>query len=69
MSFISILEDTKAEIEKEKFQYLKTVKLKISRGRKSQLVVSHQVMTNQWCQKSSLVFTDIQEKLLRLVLT
>ena len=44
MSFIS----TKAEIEKEKFHYLKTVKFKISRRRKSQLVVSRQV-TNQCC--------------------
>ena len=31
------------------FQYLKTVKLKISHGRKSQLVVSCQVVTNPWC--------------------
>ena len=41
--------DTKAEIRKEKFQYLKTVKLKISYRRKSQLVVSHQVVANQCC--------------------
>ena len=40
--------DTKAEIEK-KIQYLKTVKYKISCRRKSQLVVSHQFMTNQCC--------------------
>ena len=40
---------TKAEIEQEKYQYLKTVKLKISRRRKSQLVVSCQVVTNQCC--------------------
>ena len=38
--------DTIAEIEREKFQYLK---LKISRRRKSQLVVSRQVVTNQCC--------------------
>ena len=56
MSFIhvciSILYDTKAEIVKEKFQYLKMVKLKISRGRKSQLVVSSEVVTNPWCSLS-----------------
>jgi len=28
---------------------LKTVKLKICRGRKTQLVVSNQVVTNPWC--------------------
>ena len=55
MSFISIISivsyfgDTKAEIEKEKFQYLKTVKLKISGRRKSQLIFSRQVVTNQCC--------------------
>ena len=43
ISFISIL-TTKAEIENEKFQYLKTVKLKIFRKRKSELCV-----TNQCC--------------------
>ena len=32
-------EDTKAVIEKEKFHSLKTVEMKISRKRKSQLVV------------------------------
>ena len=36
-------------MQKEQFQYLKTVKLKICLGRKSQLVVSCQVMTNPWC--------------------
>ena len=41
--------DTKAKIGKEKFQYLKTVKLKISCRRKSQLVVSRKVVTNQCC--------------------
>ena len=41
--------DTKAKIEKEKFQYLKTVKIKISRGRKSQLVISCQVVCNACC--------------------
>ena len=40
---------TKAEIEKEKFQYLKTVKLKISCQRKSQLVVLRQVVNNHCC--------------------
>ena len=50
MSFISTrFGDTKAEIEKAKFWYLKTVKLKISCKRKSQLVVSRQVVTNQCC--------------------
>ena len=48
MSFI-FFGDTKAEIGKEKFQYLKMVKLKISSRRKSQLVVLRQVMTNQGC--------------------
>ena len=38
---------TKAEIKM--FQCLKTVKLKIVRRRKSQLVVSRQVVTNQCC--------------------
>ena len=41
--------DTKAEIKKENFQYLKTVKVKVSRRKKTQLVVSCQVMTNQCC--------------------
>ena len=31
------------------FQYFKTVKLKISRGRKSELVVSCQVVINPFC--------------------
>ena len=31
------------------FQYLKTVKLKIPRGRKSELVVSCQVVINPFC--------------------
>ena len=31
------------------FQYLKTVKLKIARGRKSKLVVSCQVVINPFC--------------------
>ena len=39
----------RAEIQKEQFQYLKTVKLKICRGRKNQLVVSCQVVTNPCC--------------------
>ena len=43
------LGDNKAEIEKEMFQYLKTVKLKIPRGRKSELLVSSQVMINPFC--------------------
>ena len=38
--------DNKAEIEKEKFQYLITVKLKIPCGRKSELAVSCQVVIN-----------------------
>ena len=38
---------TKAEIEI--FQCLKTVKLKIVHRRKSQLVVSRQVVTNECC--------------------
>ena len=41
--------NNKAEIEKEKFQYLKAVKLKIPRGRKSELVVSCQVVINPFC--------------------
>ena len=47
MSFISILPKPKSQ--KEKFQYFKTVKLKISRRRKTQLVVSHLVVANQCC--------------------
>ena len=42
MSFISVL-------PKPKFQCLKTIKLKFARRRKSQLVVSRQVVTNQCC--------------------
>ena len=34
---------------KKQFQYLKTVKLKICRGRKTQLFVSNQVVTNPCC--------------------
>ena len=49
MSFISFLSATQAEIGNEKFQYLKTVNLKNSRGRKSQLIVSWQVVTNPCC--------------------
>ena len=41
--------DTKAEIKKENFQYLKTVKVKVSRRKKTQLVVSCQVMTYPCC--------------------
>ena len=41
--------DTKAKIEKEKFPSLKMAKLKISCRRKSQLIVSRQVVTSQWC--------------------
>ena len=41
--------ENKAEIEKEKLQYLKTVKIKISHGRKSELVVSCQVVINSFC--------------------
>jgi len=33
----------------EQFQYLKTVKLKICRGRKTQLIVSNQVVTDPCC--------------------
>ena len=36
-------------MQKEQFQYLKMVKLKICRGRKSQLIVSCQVVTNPCC--------------------
>ena len=36
-------------MEKEKLQYLKTAKLKIPRGRKSELVVSCQVVINPFC--------------------
>ena len=39
----------KPKSRKKKIQYLKTVKLRISRRRKSQLVVSRQVVTNQCC--------------------
>ena len=39
--------DVKAEIEKEKIQFLKMVKLKISHKRKSQLVVLHCFVTNR----------------------
>ena len=50
MSFIYLFFGAnKAEIEKEKFQYLKTVKLKIPRGRKSELAVSCQVVINPFC--------------------
>ena len=49
MSFMSILWEIKTKIEKEKFQELKTVKLKISRRRKSRLVVLCQVVTFQCC--------------------
>ena len=48
ISFISIL-CTLTEIQKEQFQYLKTVKLKICCARKTQLVVLNQVVTNQCC--------------------
>ena len=41
--------DNKAAIAKEKLQYLKTAKLKIPRGRKSELVVSCQVLINPFC--------------------
>ena len=44
--------DNKPEIEKEKFQYFKTVKLKIPRGRKSEFVVSCQVAINPFCSLS-----------------
>ena len=44
--------DNKPEIEKEKFQYFKTVKLKIRRGRKSKFVVSCQVAINPFCSLS-----------------
>ena len=40
---------TKAKIEKEKFHYLKSVNLKISRRRKSHLLVSRQVVTHKCC--------------------
>ena len=40
--------DNNAEIEREKFQYLKTAKLKIPRGGKGELVVSCQVI-NPFC--------------------
>ena len=46
MSFISIFGDNKAEIEREKFQYSKTAKLKVPLGGKSELVVSCQVVIN-----------------------
>ena len=36
-------------MEKEKFQYFKTVKLKILRGRKSELVVLCHVVINPFC--------------------
>jgi len=36
-------------MQKEIFQYLKTVKLKICHGRKSKLIVSNQVVTNPCC--------------------
>ena len=49
MSFILFFGDTKAEIEKEKIQYLKMVELKTSCRRNSHLIVSHQVMTDQCC--------------------
>ena len=49
MLFISILCDKKAEVEKEKLQYLKMVKLKIPCGRKSELVVLSQVLINPFC--------------------
>ena len=41
--------DTKAEIEKENFHYLKMVKLNISCAGNSQLVVLCQVVTNRCC--------------------
>ena len=41
--------DNKVAIEKEKLQGLKTAKLKIPRGRKSELVVSCQVVINPFC--------------------
>ena len=37
-----------AEIQKEQFQYLKTVKLKICHGRKVKFVVLYQVVTDPW---------------------
>ena len=49
ISFISVLCLKLSRNRKRKFQYLKTVKLKICRGRKSQLVVSWQVMTIPCC--------------------
>ena len=41
--------DNNAKIEREKFQYFKTAKLKIPRGGKSELVVSCQVVINSFC--------------------
>ena len=51
--------NTKAEIEKEKFQHLKTVKLKISLGRKRQPVVLCQVVTNPCCSLVGFFFSFI----------
>ena len=42
---------------KEKLQYLKTVKLKIPHGRKSELVVSCLVVINPFCSLS-VIFCD-----------